>query len=217
VVPISTVTLSTIRNKRVPSIRILVRIVHNGRKIDAQALLDSGAEGIYCNATFVKSHSFPLQPLQNPIYPHNVDGTINTQGAINHATMLQIEMGTRHTKLANLVVTNTGDHDVLLGTDWLSKHNPNIDWATNTITLNRCPNTCFKETIKPTAPLLAQLLPVCDWDPLTDEYFDIDEAYADRALCIESHMDKHFDGPLHGPLLACTTVSTTLAMKKEAS
>jgi len=82
VVPISIVTLSTIQNKRVPSIRIPVRIVHNGRKIDARALLDSGAEGIYCNATFVKNHGFPLLPLQNPIYPCNVDGTINTQGAI---------------------------------------------------------------------------------------------------------------------------------------
>jgi len=125
-------------------------------------------------------------------------------------------MGTRHTELANLFVTNTGDHDVLLGTDWLSKHNPNIDWATNTITLNRCPTTCFKETQEPTTPLIAQLLPVCDWDPLTEEYFNIDKANADHTLCIESHMDKHFDGPLHGPLLTRTTVSTTLAMKKEA-
>ena len=216
-VPIPSVTLSTIRNKQVPSIRIPIRIVHNGKKIDAQALLDSGAEGIYCNSAFVKTHEFPLISLQNPIFPRNVDGTINTQGAIRHVTALHIEMGTQHTELAQLFVTNTGDHDVLLGTDWLSKHNPNIDWTTNTITLNRCPTTCFKEIDKPTAPLLAQLLPVCDWDPLTDEYFDIDEAYADRALCIETHMNKHFDGLLHGPLLARTTVSTALAMKKEAS
>ena len=53
-------------------------------------------------------------------------------------------MGTRYTELANIFVTNTGDHDVLLGTDWLSKHNPNIDWATNTITLNRCPSTLLR-------------------------------------------------------------------------
>ena len=200
-VPISIVTLSTIRNKRVPSIRILVQIVHNGRKIDARALLDSGVEGIYCNATFVRTHGFPLLSLQNPIYPRNVDSTINTQGAISHATNLRMEMGIRHTKLANLFVTNTGDHDVLLGMDWLSKHNPNINWATNTITLNRCPTMCFKEETKPTAPLLVQLLPVCDWDSLTDEYFEIDEAYADHALCIDTHMEKHFDGPLYGPLL----------------
>jgi len=149
VVPTSIVTLSTIRNKRVPSIRIPVQIVHNGIKIDAQALLDSGAEGIYCNTAFVKTYVFPLLPLQDPIFPQNVDGTINTQGAICHAMTLQIEMGTRHIELANLFVTNTGDHDVLLGTDWLSKHNPNIDWATNTITLNRCPTMCFKETNNP--------------------------------------------------------------------
>jgi len=83
-----------IQNKQVPSIQILVQIVHNGKKIDARALLDSRAEGIYCNATFVKNHGFPLLSLQNPIYPRNVDGTINTQGAINHATMLQMEIGT---------------------------------------------------------------------------------------------------------------------------
>ena len=194
--PISLVTLSTIQNKWVPSIRILVRIVHNGKKIDAWVLLDSGAEGIYCNAAFVKTHGFPLWSLSDPIFPRNVDGTINTQGAICHATTLHIEMGTRHMELANLFVTNTGDHDVLLGMDWLSKHNPNIDWVTNTITLNRCPQMCFKENTKPIAPLLMQLLPVCDWDPLTDEYFEIDETYANRDLCITTHMEKHFDGPL---------------------
>jgi len=69
VVPISIVTLSTIWNKRVPSIHILVRIVHNGRKIDARALLDSGTEGIYCNAAFVNTHGFPLLSLENPIFP----------------------------------------------------------------------------------------------------------------------------------------------------
>jgi len=158
-----------------------------------------------------------LVPARLRLAPARRAAATLTQGAINHATTLQMEMGTRHTELANLFVTNTGDHDVLLGTDWLSKHNPNIDWATNTITLNRCPNTCFKETLKPTVPLLAQLLPVCDWDPLTDKYFEIDEAYANRALCIKTHMNKRFDGPLHRPLLAHTTISTTLAMKKEAS
>jgi len=52
---------------------------------------------------------------------------INTQGAICHATTLHMEMGTQHTELANLFVTNTGDHDVLLRTDWLSRHNLNIN------------------------------------------------------------------------------------------
>jgi len=120
-------------------------------------------------------------------------------------------MGTQHTELANLFVTNTGDHNVLLRMNWLSKHNPNIDWATNTITLNRCPPTCFKD--EPTKPILIQLLPVCDWDPQMDNYFEINEMNADCASCITTHMEKHFDGPLIGR----TTVSTTLAMKMEIS
>jgi len=107
---------------------------------------------------------------------------------------LHMEMGTQHTELTNLFVTNTGDHDVLLGMDWLSKHNLNINWATNTITLNRCPPTCFKN--KPTKPILVQLLPVCNWDPQTDDYFEIDEIHTDGTSCITTHMEKHFNGPL---------------------
>ena len=53
------VTTDTIRNKRVPSIRMKVRIVHNGRQIDALAILDSGAEGIYCHTDFIKKHKIP--------------------------------------------------------------------------------------------------------------------------------------------------------------
>src|SRR6267378_5223174 len=52
VAPDSIVTLNMIRNKRIPSIRIPVQIQCNGGQIDARALLDSGAEGVYCNVKF---------------------------------------------------------------------------------------------------------------------------------------------------------------------
>ena len=54
------VTIRTIRNIRAPSIRIPVRIVCKGKQINAQALLDSGAEGLFCNTTFTTKHGILL-------------------------------------------------------------------------------------------------------------------------------------------------------------
>ena len=47
-----------------------------------------------------------------------------------------MEMGDNQKELLKYLVSNMGDHNILLGTDWLKAHNPNIDWSKNTITLN---------------------------------------------------------------------------------
>jgi hypothetical protein len=82
------VTVDTVWNNRSRSIRIPVRIVSEEEKTNAKALLDSGAEGVYVNANYVKKHQLPLQDLKIPIYPRNVDETPNRNGAIHHAAML---------------------------------------------------------------------------------------------------------------------------------
>ena len=39
-------------------------------------------------------------------------------------------------------VTNTGKTDLIIGYDWLRKHNPTVDWRTGKLTFNRCPAEC---------------------------------------------------------------------------
>jgi hypothetical protein len=90
------VTVDTVWNNRSRSIQIPVQIISEEGKIDAKTLLDSGTEGIYINANYVKKHQFPLQDLRIPIYPQNVDGTPNKNGAIHHAAILHMEMGDNH-------------------------------------------------------------------------------------------------------------------------
>jgi len=68
--------------------QIDVRITYNGKEIDAEAVLDSGAEGIYYNTSFIKKYSLPTYDIELPVYPRNVDGTLNKQGAIRHAAIL---------------------------------------------------------------------------------------------------------------------------------
>ena len=127
------VTVDMVWNNRSHSIQIPVQIVSEEEKTDAKALFNSGAKGIYINANYIKKHQFPLQDLRIPIYPQNVDGTPNKNGAIHHAAILRMETGDNHREQIMFLVTDTGNHDILLGTDWLKAHNPNIDWTQNTI------------------------------------------------------------------------------------
>jgi hypothetical protein len=38
-----------------------------------------------------------------------------------------MEMGTKHCKDIKVAITNTGNYNLLLGTNWLKAHNPSID------------------------------------------------------------------------------------------
>src|ERR1700741_1699973 len=209
------VTICTIRNIRAPSTRIPVRIVCKGKQINAQALLDSRAEGLFCNTTFTTKHRIPLQTLQTPIYLRNVDGPINAHGAIRQTASLQVQMGTKHTEELCFLVTNTGAHDLLLGTDWLKKHNPNIDWNKNVLNLNRCPPECYKTQDSSITLELATLLPMEEWEPQVDDYFDTASGNTDTLTLMNAHQGKYLDMAEQGPLIAKTTVSTSLAIAQQ--
>jgi hypothetical protein len=105
------VTPETIRNIRAPSIQIKVWIINNGRQIDAYAILDSGAEGVYCNKSFIDKYKIPTHTLEHPVYARNVNGTLNKYGIIRHAAILQMKMGTKHWEDIEVTITNTGNHD----------------------------------------------------------------------------------------------------------
>jgi len=68
--------------------QIDVRIAYNRKEIDAKAVLDSGAEGVYCNTSFIKKYGLPTHDIEPPVYPRNINGTLNKQGAIRHAAIL---------------------------------------------------------------------------------------------------------------------------------
>jgi len=73
--------------------QIDVQITYKGKEIDAEAVLDSGAEGVYCNTSFIKKYGLPTYDIEPLVYPRNVDGTLNKQGAICHAAILRMGIG----------------------------------------------------------------------------------------------------------------------------
>jgi hypothetical protein len=116
-----------IRNIWTPSIRIKVRIVKNRRQIDAYAILDSGAEGVYCNKSFINKYKILTYTLEHPVYTQNVNRMLNKHGIIHHAAILRMEISMKHWEDIEVTITNTGNHNLLLGTNWLKAHNPSID------------------------------------------------------------------------------------------
>jgi len=165
------VPVNTIRNIRSLSIRVKVRIICHGRKINAHAILDSGAKRIYCNISFINAHKIPTSTLAKPIYPRNVDGTLNKQGPIRHTAILRMEMGEEHKETTEMAVTNIGQHDILLGTDWFRAHNPQIDWAKNKLRLDCCPTSCYPNYPDETSDL-AHLLPTEDLEAHYDDLLE---------------------------------------------
>ena len=117
-----------------------------GQEISARALLDSGAEGIIVDQDFATKNNLTLRTLVNPLPVKNVDGTLNKRGSVKFTTIQKIRIKTSkedyHEELSELYVTTLGDHDIILGTDWLHAHNPEVDWALPQIAFTRCPQTC---------------------------------------------------------------------------
>ena len=185
------VPLDTIRNIRSPSIWVKVRIVCHRRKIDAHTILDSGAKGVYCNILFINAHKIPTTTLAKPIYPRNVDGTMNKQGPIHHTAILQMEMGEEHKETTEMAVTNIGWHDILLGTDWFRAHNPQIDWAKNKLCLDNCPTSCYPNYPDETSHL-AHLLPTEDLETHYNDLLESKYQGIDPTQCIIAHLHGEY-------------------------
>ncbi|KAF5362768.1 hypothetical protein D9758_011724 [Tetrapyrgos nigripes] len=142
------------RNKQIPSITLKTELIGKitGRKIDANALIDSSAEGIIINSQFAQRNQLTLLPIKNPFPVRNVDSSENTMGWVREYTIQNLRIYSRdnkayHEEQAEFYVTDIGDHDIILGTDWLEEHNPDIDWSDSWVDMTRCPETCI--TAKP--------------------------------------------------------------------
>ena len=71
----------------------------------------------------------------------NVDGTRNQAGDITHFVSVIIKIG-KHAEKLWCAVTCLGKTPLILGHTWLRKHNPDVDWSSGKVTLNKCPQEC---------------------------------------------------------------------------
>jgi len=127
-----------------------------------------------------------------------VDGTINKHRVMRHAAILQMGMcvDQDHWETVEVAITNIGQNEMLLGTDWLQAHNPSIDWGTKTIKFDRCPPHRHPSVVEAQDhrdhnPALRQLLPYDEWESQDDNTLDITSEGLDVTQHIRTHLE-HF-------------------------
>ena len=122
-------------------VQIPVRVRGPVNTIEVEALLDSGATGCFVDKSWALDRHLCLSKLVKPIPVLNVNGTRNQEGDITHYVLLTVGVG-KHAEKLWCMVTCLGKVPLILGHDWLKKHNPDIDWTTGDIKLSRCPPEC---------------------------------------------------------------------------
>ncbi|KAF8221023.1 hypothetical protein L208DRAFT_1041700, partial [Tricholoma matsutake] len=80
-ISIGSVLLATM-NRQSMHLSIQVAESDNGKDVATNALLDSGAGGVFIDSKFVEQEGIKTYPLGYTIQATNIDGTLNRQGTI---------------------------------------------------------------------------------------------------------------------------------------
>jgi len=106
-----------------------------------KALLDSGAMGNFIDRDFIRTKGINTRSISRPIPVYNVDGSPNEAGRISKVVDVVLHYKT-HAERTLLAVSSLGKQNMILGYTWLKDHNPEVNWQTGEVQMNRCPPLC---------------------------------------------------------------------------
>jgi len=106
-----------------------------------KALLDSRATGNFIDKDFVRTKGISTWSISRPILVFNVDGSPNEAEQISKVVDVVLRYKT-HSERTLLAVSNLRKQSMILGYTWLKDHNPEVNWQTGEVQMNRCPPRC---------------------------------------------------------------------------
>ena len=104
-----------------------MRLIGKWRQKAVVAMVDSGASTTFISRRFVQDNHVATRRLDRPIPLFNIDGTLNRDGTISEVAILGLQIGDHMEKVV-FTVTDISSEDIIVGLDWLQKHNPEVDW-----------------------------------------------------------------------------------------
>ncbi|EKM74824.1 hypothetical protein AGABI1DRAFT_25327, partial [Agaricus bisporus var. burnettii JB137-S8] len=90
-------------------------------------MVNSGCTHTCIDKGLVKKKKIPTKKLEQPITCRNSDGTIAGKKDITRFMKMDLNIN-GHNKQLDVVATPLQSSDLFLGHDWLTNHNPEIDW-----------------------------------------------------------------------------------------
>jgi hypothetical protein len=115
--------------------------------VRTQALVDSGAQKSFIDEAFLNKHHIPTTPLSYPVQLNMADGNPSQSGPVVSEARVQLTIAERHHESLALKVTRLINHPVILGIDWLQKHNPAINWKQHVVSFRDdfCNKHCVEQ------------------------------------------------------------------------
>jgi hypothetical protein len=115
-----------------------IGVVMNG--ISVRVMLDSGAMGTFMDPDFARDNLFRTHPKNEPYQLRLLGGKdAGLDGWIKRQTYpVEVRMPTGHIEKIVFDIVPLGIHAAVLGTTWIRKHNPSIDWVKGTLKFDRC-------------------------------------------------------------------------------
>ena len=108
------------------------------------------------NRAYAKKHKIELYKLDLPIIPRNVDGTLNQAGKITHYTWIRTNFQDT-TILVRIMITNIGSQDIIFGLPWFKDYNPEINFVTGKITIQKKAKTGWMKYTRNNPARLAEV------------------------------------------------------------
>jgi hypothetical protein len=137
----SVIQLSTMNVTQVTphnSLQITVVLMVDDRRIEVQALLDSGATVSFVDPSFAEQAG--LAHMEHVLNITLADGTETT--STRYSIVPMNVKGTSHYEYIQLQHVVLAQYPIILGLSWLREHNPTINWIDGSITLNCTGSQC---------------------------------------------------------------------------
>jgi hypothetical protein len=118
----------------------LLTITFTINDYQATAMIDSGASGNFMTPKYVRRYGLPTQRKRHPYKLGVVDGTLISQnnGTVDRETRPLRMIRKGHEEWIQFDIVSIGHHDIILGIPWLRKHNPSINWKTDSVRFENC-------------------------------------------------------------------------------
>lgn len=114
------------------------------RLIVTRAMLDSGASCCFIHPRFVKEQGLLTIKKKHPLRLRTIDNSDVKSGLITHEVHLRVVIGD-HSETLVFDVADIGDDNLILGINWLRRHDPSIGWQRSTISFDsqHCKESCL--------------------------------------------------------------------------
>ncbi|CAK5283828.1 unnamed protein product [Mycena citricolor] len=103
-----------------------------GKTCRVKALLDSGCSTCCIDTNYAQAERLDIQELPQPIVACNANNTKKISSQITHYIDLRMRIDP-HVKTCTFLLTCLGKAQIFTGLDWLTEHNPKVDWQEQTM------------------------------------------------------------------------------------